>query len=142
MHSIPLGTAIAVAAALLAVAGVSITLILSSQRKHQATLDLLRHAVERGMTLDVDLIGKLSRTAVAMPQPAPRPAGRGSRIAGILTIAYGIGFTIFACLIGSTTRGALVPMLGVAALFICMGIGFLVVARVLGREAKYTDPRG
>jgi hypothetical protein len=142
MHSIPLGTAIAVAAALLAVAGVCIALILSSQKKHQARLDLLRYAVERGMTLDVELIGKLSQTGVAMRNSWPRRPGRGSRIAGILTIAYGGGFAIFACFIGSTTKGALVPMLGVASLFICMGVGFLIVSRILSREEKGADSRG
>jgi hypothetical protein len=141
MHSIPLGTAIAVAAALLALAGVCIALILSAQKKHQARLDLLRYAVERGMTLDVELIGKLARAEVTTPHSGLRRPGRGSRIAGILTIAYGAGFAIFACLIGSTTSGALVPMLGVAALFICMGVGFLIVSRVLSREEKDADPR-
>jgi hypothetical protein len=43
MYSIPVGTAIAVAAALLAVAGVFIVFILSSQKKYQARLDLLRY---------------------------------------------------------------------------------------------------
>ena len=145
MHSIPLGTAIAVAAALLAVAGVCIALILSAQKRHQARLDLLRYAVERGMTLDVELIGKLTQAEGAMPGGPgswPRRPGRGARIAGVLTTAYGAGFAIFACLIGSTTRGALVPMLGVAALFLCMGVGFLIVARMLSREEKEADARG
>jgi hypothetical protein len=140
MHSIPLGTAIAVAAALLAVAGVCIALIQSSQKKHQARLDLLRYAVERGMTLDVELIAKLAKSEVTTPDLRPRRPGLGSRIAGILTIAYGAGFAIFACFIGSTTTGALVPMLGVASLFVCMGAGFLIVSRVVSRDEKGADP--
>jgi hypothetical protein len=142
MHSIPLGTAIAAAAALLAVAAVCIALILSSQKKYQARLDLLRYAVERGMTLDVELVGRLAQAEVAMPDSRPRRPGRGSRIAGILTIAYGAGFAIFACFIGRTSRDALVPMLGVAALFICMGVGLLIVAWVLSGEEKSADLRG
>jgi hypothetical protein len=141
MHSIPLGTAIAVAAALLAVAGVWIAMILSSQKKHQARLELLRYAVERGMTLDVELVAKLARAEVAIPNSRPRRPGLGSRIAGVLTISYGAGFAIFACFIGSTTTGALVPMLGVASLLVCMGVGFLIVSWVLRREEKNADPR-
>jgi len=136
MQSISLGTAIAVAAALLAVAGVCIALILSSQKKHQARLDLLRYAVERGMTLDVELIGKLAQAEVAMANSRPRHPGRGSRIAGILTVAYGVGLAIFACFID-----ALMEMLGIAALVICVGVGFLIVSRILSREENGADPR-
>jgi hypothetical protein len=141
MYSIPLGSAIAVAAALLAIAGVFIAFILSSQKKHQATLDLLRYAVERGMTLDVNLIDKIARADVAKTNVEPRRPGRGSRVAGILIVAYGVGFAIFALFIGSVARSGLIPMLGVAALFICLGIGFLIVSMILSREAGGADPK-
>ena len=48
--------AIAVAAAFLTAASVLIVLILTAQKKYQARLDLLRYAVEQGMTLDVELL--------------------------------------------------------------------------------------
>jgi hypothetical protein len=99
MYSIPLGTAIAVAATLLAVAGVAVTFILSAQKRYQARIDLLRYAVERGLTLDVDLIRKLARADAARTNAPPRRPGFGSRIAGVLIIAYGVGFAIFACFI-------------------------------------------
>ena len=70
-----IGYVIAVAAALLAVASVFIAFIISSQKRHQARLDLLRYAVERGMTLDVDLLNKIAR-ADAVPLLAGRAAGR------------------------------------------------------------------
>jgi hypothetical protein len=140
MHSIPLGNAIAVAAALLAIATVSVVFVISSQKKYQARLDLLRYAVERGMTLDVELINKIARADAPSSLAGPRP-GRGSRVAGILVLAYGVGFAILACFIGVVSPSALIPMLGVAALFICFGLGFLVVARTLRREAQDADPR-
>ena len=141
MYSIPLGTAIAVAAALLSVAGVFIAFILSSQKKHQASLDLLRYSVERGMTLDVELINKIARADAVEKDEGPRRPGRGSRVAGILIVAYGVGFALFACFIGTLDRSALIPMLGVAALFICFGVGFLIVSRMLRREANDADPK-
>jgi archaellum biogenesis protein FlaJ (TadC family) len=141
MYSMPLGTAIAAAAALLAVAGVFIAVILSSQKKHQATLDLLRYAVERGMTLDIELIDKIaSADTPRMNTRVSRP-GRGSRVAGILIIAYGVGFAIFAVFIGTISRSGLIPMLGVSALFICLGVGFLIVSSLLRREASEADPK-
>lgn len=141
MYSIPLGTAIAVAAALLAVAGVFIALILSWQKKHQASLDLLRYAVERGMTLDVELIDKIARADAARTNAGPQRPGRGSRVAGILICAYGVGFAVFACFIGTVDKSGLIPMLGVAALFICLGVGFLIVSRMLHRETNDGDPK-
>ena len=141
MHSIPLGNAIAVAAALLAVAAVFIVFAISSQKKYQARLDLLRYAVERGMPLDVELINKIARADGPKPGAGPRRPGRGSRVAGILIVAYGVGFAVFACVIGTTSRDALVPMLGVAALFMCFGIGFLIVSRTLRREADDPGPK-
>jgi hypothetical protein len=141
MYSIPLGTAIAVAATLLAVAGVFVAFILSSQKKYQARLDLLRYAVERGMTLDVELINKIARADTPRTKAGPRRPGRGSRVAGILIVAYGVGFALFACFIGAIERSALIPMLGVAALFICFGVGFLIVSRTLQRETNDGDPK-
>jgi Flp pilus assembly protein TadB len=141
MYSIPLGSAIAVAAALLAVAGVFIAFILSSQKKHQARLDLLRYAVERGMTLDVELIDKIAWADAARTNAGPRRPGRGSRVAGILIVAYGVGFALFACFIGTVAKSGLIPMLGVAALFICLGVGFLIASRMLRREANDADPK-
>jgi hypothetical protein len=140
MYSIPLGTAIAVAAALLAIAGMFIAFMLVAQKKHQARLDLLRYAVERGMALEVELIDKIAGAATAKTNAGPRRPGRGSRVAGVLFVAYGVGFAIFACFIGTISNSALIPMLGVAALMICIGVGFLIVSRMLRKEANDSDP--
>jgi|HubBroStandDraft_1064217.scaffolds.fasta_scaffold513226_2 hypothetical protein len=141
MHSIPLGNAIAVAAALLAVAGVIIAFILASQKKHQARLDLLHYAVERGMTLDVDLLQKIASADAVRTNAPPRRPGHGSRVAGVLIVAYGVGFALFACFIGSISKSALIPMLGVGTLTICVGIGFLIVSRMIRKEATDADPK-
>ena len=141
MHSIPLGNAIAVAAALLAVAGVFVAFVISSQKKYQARLDLLRYAVERGMALDVELVNRIARADAPQPSVGSGRPGRGSRVAGILIVAYGVGFAVFACFIGATSRSALIPMLGVAALFICLGVGLLIVSVMLRREANGADPK-
>jgi hypothetical protein len=62
-------------------------------------------------------------------------------VAGILTVAYGVGFAVFACFIGTVSSSALIPMLGVAALIVGLGVGFLIVSRVLSREAGDGDPK-
>jgi hypothetical protein len=141
MYSIPLGSAIAAAAAFLAVAGVFIAAIRSSQRKHQARLDLLRYGMERGMTLDINLIDKIGKADAAAPNRGLSSPGRGSLVAGILVIAYGVGFALFACFIGTVSKSALIPMLGVSTLFVCLGVGFLVVSKVLRRNSTDADPK-
>jgi Domain of unknown function (DUF6249) len=134
MHPLAIGNAIAVAATLLAIAGVLIAIITSSQKKHRAKLDFLRAAMERGVALDAELIDKVmhpNRTAAGR-QPLPR--GEGARTAGILVIAFGVGYTIFAFFISAISPDARLPMLGVGCMFGCIGIGLLVVSWVLQSE--------
>jgi hypothetical protein len=136
-----IGNAIAVAATLFAIAGVLIAIITASQKKHQAKLDLLRTAMERGVALDAELIDKVmhpNRTATAR-QPLPR--GEGARLAGILVIAFGVGYAIFALFIAAIAPDARLPMLGVACMFGAIGVGLLVVSWLLRRQRSLTDPK-
>jgi hypothetical protein len=123
-----------------AIASVLIAIISSSQKKNQAKLDLLRTAMERGVTLNPELIDKVmhpNKTAVGK-QPLSR--GEGARIAGIVVIAFAVGYAIFAFFIGIVAPEARLPMVGVACLILCVGIGLLVVSRVLRSERSVSDP--
>jgi hypothetical protein len=131
MHSMAIGNAIAVAATLLAIAGVLITIITASQKKHRAKLDFLRSAMERGVALDAELIEKVMHPNRAATRQRPLPRGEGARIAGILVIAFGVGYAIFAFFIAAIAPYARLPMLGVACMLSAIGIGFFVVSRVL-----------
>lgn len=140
MHPLAIGNAIAVAATLLAIAGVLIASITASQKKHQSKLDLLRAAMERGVELNGELIDKImhpNRTAIAR---RPLPPGQGARMAGVLVIAFGIGYAIFSLFIAAIAPDARLPMLGVACMLGAIGAGFLVVSRLLRRERSLTDP--
>jgi hypothetical protein len=141
MHPIPLGNAIAVAATVLAIAGVLIALITSNQRTKHAKLDFLRNAMERGVTLDPQMIDNVMRPNKSAAGKQPLPRGQGARVAGILVIAFGIGYVVFACLIALVAPTALLPMLGVACLFLCIGIGLLVVSKVLRSDQSVTGPK-
>lgn len=141
MHAMPIGNAIAVAATLLAIAGVLIAVITSNQRNKQAKLDFLRDAMQRGVALNPELIDKVMHPNRAALGKQALTRGQGSRVVGILVIAFGVGYAILACLISIMSPDARLPMLGVAALFICIGIGLLVVAKVLRSELGVTDSR-
>jgi len=140
MHPIAIGNAIAVAGALLAIAGVLIAIITSSQKNKQAKLDFLRSAVERSATLDPQLVERIMRpeTAAAGRQ---LPRGKGALVAGIIVIAFGIGYALLAYFVSLVAPDARLPMLGVACLIGCIGIGLVVVSKVLRSERSVTDPK-
>jgi hypothetical protein len=139
MHTVSIGSAIATAAALLAIAGVLIAIIISNQKTKQAKLDFLRGAMERGATLDPELIDKVMRPGA---RRQPMPFGKGALVAGIIVIAFAIGYGIFAYFISLLAPPALFPMMGVAILLVFTGIGLIVVSRVLRSGNSDTDPKG
>lgn len=141
MHPLAVGNAIAVAATMLAVAGVLIAIIVSNQKKSQVKLEFLRNAMERGDALNPELIDKIMDQRRFLAGRRAFPPGQGARIAGILVIAFGAGYAIFACFIAAIAPSARLPMLGVACLMVCIGIGFLVVSWVLRNGRRITDPR-
>lgn len=141
MHPLAIGNAIAVAAILLAIAGVLIAIITSSQKKHQAKLDFLRAAMERGVELNAELIDKIMHPDRTVAGRQPLPRGQGARTAGILVIAFAFGYAIFAFFISAIAPDARLPMLGVACMFGAIGIGLFVVSRVLRRERSPTGTK-
>lgn len=141
MHPMAIGNAIAVAATLLAIAAVLIAMITSNQKNNQAKLDFLRGAVEHGAALNPELIEKIMHPNKKAPGKQALPRGQGARVAGIVVIAFGIGYAILAFLIAVNSPDARLPMLGVACLFICVGISLLVVSKTLRSERSGMDPR-
>jgi hypothetical protein len=141
MHPLAIGNAIAVAATLLAIAGVLIAIIVSNQKNKQAKLDFLRSAMERGAPFDPELIDKVLRPNKTVARKQALPRGQGALVAGIIVIAFGVGYAILGSFIAMISPDARLPMLGLACLFACIGIGLLVVSKVLRRERNVTDPR-
>jgi hypothetical protein len=139
MHPMGIGNAIAVAATLLAIAGVLIAIIVSNQKNNQAKLDFLRDAMARGAELDPELIDKIMPPKKTAREKQRLPRGQGARVAGIVVIAFSVGYAVFACFIGAIAPPARLPMLGVACFIGCIGIGLLVVSKVLGSGRGVTD---
>ena len=139
MHPMAIGNAIAVAATLLAIAGVLIAIIISNQKKNQAKLDFLRSAMERGVALDAELIDKVMHPNRTAAGKRALPPGQGARVAGILVIAFGVGYAVLASFIAVISPDARLPMMGVACMMGCIGIGFLVVSKVLRSERRVRD---
>jgi drug/metabolite transporter (DMT)-like permease len=136
-----LGNAIAVAAALLAIAGVLIAIITSNQKNRQAKLEFLRNALERDAPLDPELIDKVLRPNKTRAGKPALPPGQGALVAGILVIAFGVGYAILAYFIAIVSPDALLPMFGIACMFGCIGIGLLIVSKVIRSERNATNRR-
>jgi hypothetical protein len=132
MHPLAIENAIVVAATLLAIAGVLIASITAKQKNNQAKLDFLRSAMERGAEVNAELIDKVMHPNRTAAGRRPLRRGQGARIAGILVIAFGVGYTIF---------DARLPMLGVACLLGAIGIGLLLVSRVVRNDRSFSDPK-
>jgi hypothetical protein len=141
MHPLAIENAIVVAATLLAIAGVLIASITAKQKNNQAKLDFLRSAMERGAEVNAELIDKVMHPNRTAAGRRPLRRGQGARIAGILVIAFGVGYTIFAFFIAAIASDARLPMLGVACLLGAIGIGLLVVSRVVRNDRSFSDPK-
>jgi hypothetical protein len=124
---------------ILAIAAIFIVWIITSQRKQQARLDLLRNALERGVPLDVDLVNRVASPRAPGSNVQPISPGQGTRVAGIVIIAFGAGFGIFACFIALVNSSGLYPMLGVAAMFCSVGVGLLIASKTIRNDRRGTD---
>jgi hypothetical protein len=141
MHPITIGNAIAVAAALLSIAGVLIAIIIANQKGKQAKLDFMRSALERGAPLDPELVDKIMYPGRAAASKRALPPGKGALVAAIVVIAFGVGYAVLAWFIALIAPSARFPMLGVAGLMICVGIGLVVVSKALRSGYSVTDPK-
>jgi hypothetical protein len=115
--------------AIAAVAG-----IIADYRKRQLELEPLRAAIERGAQLDPAVIEKLMTRE-------PREAALNPmdlKIGGIITIASGNGLALASFFASKLLPLALYAMLGAGILAMCVGVGLLLAARTLQRDARGT----
>jgi hypothetical protein len=103
-------------------------------RKRQLAMESLRAAIEHGQPLEPAVVERiLARHSGADAEDAQDLAPY-LQIGGIITIASGVGICIAAFFVGLQFPIAKLPMLGAGALAVCVGVGLLVAARVLGRH--------
>jgi hypothetical protein len=114
-------TAIAIAfwifVAVAAVAG-----IIADYKKRKAVLEPLRLAIERGQQLDPALVEKL----LAREQKDDAVNPEHLHLAGIITVAGGVGVALLGLFIGHNAAWALWPIMGAGVAAICVGAGLLL----------------
>jgi hypothetical protein len=98
-------------------------------RKREAQHETVRRLVESGQPIDQDLMEKLSLVA----DSGDKRHDQDLRMAGLWILPVAVGITVFGLILGSEFPDALTPLVGVGALLACLGVGFLVSARVAKR---------
>lgn len=136
--------AIAVATFWLFITIVSVAAIMYDYRKKRLVVDTVRHAIEHGAQIDPALLDRLLSHQKHTDAREQGLDPRLLKIGGIITIAAGIGFLPLALFIRQVHEVAVYPIMGIGVLAICVGIGLLISARVLSREAApgYPADRG
>jgi hypothetical protein len=139
MHYVTGAAAVGVAfwamVAIVVVAGV-----IGDYMKRRIELEPVRAAIERGQPLDPALVERLMRR----PDHHSPDAGINPlhlRLGGIIVICVGIGVAAVALCLRPLAPVAFLPILGGAALLVCVGIGLLLGARVAEQHQLRAPPR-
>ena len=116
--------------------------------RRRLEMEALRMTLERGQQLDPALLARvLERTGQAgysahgSGADDPRELAPYLRIAGVITIASGIGVVPLGALAGEAWPQFRFPLIGLGVLAICVGVGLLIAARVLCGEERGAPPR-
>ncbi len=121
-------------------ASVAIAGMVYDYRRRRLAMETLRMAVEHGQHLEPGTLERLlARHRDEVPQQAEdlRPY---LHIGAVITIAAGIGVAIAGLWIGIDYPSFRFPILGIAAIAICVGIGLRISVRVLQRYPSPAAP--
>lgn len=108
--------------------------IWSDIRKKESQQETLRRIVESGKDIDTAVISKI------LSADQSKSLDRDLRIGGFVVIAAAVGLALLGFFLAMVSEDALLPLLGVASLVCCVGIGLLAAARLV--ERKYPSPKG
>jgi hypothetical protein len=138
MQEFSLGAGLAALAFWGFVAAVIVAGIWYDIRKREAQHETLRRLVESGKPLDQQLVDKLLSLSGSK---AARP-DRDFQITGFILLPAAAGLAILALVLGMQFPEWQLPLLGVAALVACVGLGFLGAARMAARWHAGNDESG
>jgi hypothetical protein len=113
--------------------------IFADYKRRRGTVDVIRAAIEKGQQLDPALVEKLTANDQRNEPIEPLHV----KLGGIITLAAGVGVSLFSFFIGHIAPVALYPILGAGVIVICVGVGLLVGANMLAgareRERSRND---
>ena len=98
-------------------------------RKRESQHETVRRIIESGQQIDQQTIDKL----LSISDGSRTRLDKGFRVTALWILPVSFGMAALAFFIGLRNADALMPVLGVAALLFCLGVGFLIAARVAER---------
>lgn len=98
-------------------------------RKKQAQQETLRRVLESGQAVDAELVDKL----LAAGGGQSSRLDRDFQLVALIALPAAAGVALFGLILGTQVADAKIPLLGVAALVACVGVGFAVAAVVARR---------
>lgn len=104
-------------------------------RKREAQHETVRRLIESGQPIDQELMEKLSLVA----DGGDKRHDQDFRLTGLWLLPIAVGLAVFGLILGTQNSEALAPLLGVSAMLACMGIGFLIAAKIAGRWYVNSD---
>lgn len=104
-------------------------------RKREAQHETVRRLIESGQPIDQELMEKLSLVA----DGGDKRHDQDFRLTGLWLLPIAVGIAVFGLILGTQYSEALAPLLGVSAMLACMGIGFLIAAKIAGRWYVNSD---
>jgi len=127
MEDIGLGGGLAIIGFWMFVALVVLGGIWDNIRKRDGQHETVRRVIESGQQIDQKLID----TLLSVSDGSTTLLDVGFRVSALWILPISVGMVPFAIFLGSIAEEALMPLLGVAAMLFCFGVGFLVAARVV-----------
>ncbi len=113
---------------------VSVAGMILDYRKRQLALEPLRIAIEHGQQLDPEIITRLLGREERHEELDPRLLRTG----GIITCASGLGVTLLAAFVAKVFPPYHWLVLGIGVVAVCVGVGLMIAAGSLLRNAGNT----
>lgn len=100
-----------------------------SIRERDAKHETMRRMIESGQPIDQELMEKLA----LVNSGEGKRLDRDFKVSALYILPIAAGVAVFGYILGLQYPAATAPLLGVAALLACLGIGFWIAAKIIAR---------
>ncbi len=129
MQSFTLGAGLAALAFWGFLAAVVVGGIWYDIRKKESQQETIRRLFESGQPVDDKMMDKL----LAQSTDKGERLDRGFKLTGMILLPAAVGLAVLGLVLGLQAPEARLPLLGVAGLVACVGVGFLIASRMARR---------
>jgi len=135
MENLGLGAGLAALAFWGFVAAVSVAGIWDGVRKREAQHETLRRLAESGQPIDKAVMDKL----LMLNSGSSKRYDIDFKVTALWILPVSVGLAIMGLILGVAIPQAKMPILGAAALLLCLGLGFLLASRIAARWYREDD---